>query len=391
MDIKCTSVFLFLLTVHFKSCESIVKPAPYSTDPEAIAEREACDYNIKITLEMAKAGKAPRKIRVYADGIYDLFHPGHANQLLQAKNAFPDVHLIVGVCNDVLTHARKGKTVMKDVDRYQAVSHSRYVDEVLTDAPWEITDEFLEKNKIDFVAHDDVPYLNENGVDIYQLLKDRDMFYGTQRTEGVSTSDLISSIVRDYDDYVKRNLKRGYNRKDMNVSFVKANSIKLKGKIDEIKIAVNEKKEDMLHMWEDVSKEFMEQFIHLFGRDGQVTNYFNDRKGKILRSIPSPEKFKKLLHLKELIITSSDSESHTESETESETESQTESETESQTESETELQTESETEWQTISQTESDTESQTESEIEWQTKSQIESKLKSSEEYYDAFSSFEKI
>jgi len=202
---------------------------------------------------------------VYADGIYDLFHQGHARQMMQAKNVFPqsEVYLLVGCCNDQLTHSRKGKTVMTDSERYEAIRHCRYVDEVVVDAPWVLTPEFLELHKIDFVAHDEAPYTTGAGgsTDVYAFVKEKGMFVATERTEGVSTSDIVARIVRDYDTYVRRNLARGYSRQDLNLSFVKGQTYKLQNKVDEIKTGVH----DRIQRWEDQSKEMISTFLQMFG------------------------------------------------------------------------------------------------------------------------------
>lgn len=52
------------------------------------------------------------------------------------------------VCSDELTHKYKGFTVMTETERYEALRHCRYVDEIVRDAPWTLSPEFLEKHKV---------------------------------------------------------------------------------------------------------------------------------------------------------------------------------------------------------------------------------------------------
>ena len=61
------------------------------------------------------------------------------------------------------------------------------------------------------------------------------MFRATQRTEGISTSDIIMRIIKDYDMYIERSMERGYNRKDIGISASKAFRVKLKSKIAQFK------------------------------------------------------------------------------------------------------------------------------------------------------------
>ena len=52
-------------------------------------------------------------------------------------------------------------------------------------------------------------------------MKKQGKFRETQRTDGVSTSDIILRIIKNYNMYVMRNLSRGYTRKDLGVSFAR--------------------------------------------------------------------------------------------------------------------------------------------------------------------------
>lgn len=176
-----------------------------------------------------------RPVRVYADGVFDLFHLGHMRQLEQSKKALPNAVLICGIPSDVETHRRKGLTVLSDYQRCETLKHCKWVDEVIPDAPWSVTPEFLKKHKIDYVAHDDLPYASTESDDVYKPIKEKGMFLATQRTEGISTSDIITKIIRDYDKYLMRNFARGATRQELNVSWLKKNELVFKKHINEFR------------------------------------------------------------------------------------------------------------------------------------------------------------
>lgn len=116
----------------------------------------------------------------------------HMRQLEQAKKAFPNTTLIVGIPNDIETHKRKGLTVLSDKERAETLRHCKWVDEVIEDAPWIVTPVFLEEHNIDYVAHDDEPYASAETDDIYRPCKEAGKFLVTQRTEGISTTYIIT-------------------------------------------------------------------------------------------------------------------------------------------------------------------------------------------------------
>ncbi|KAM7540175.1 hypothetical protein Aperf_G00000032507 [Anoplocephala perfoliata] len=269
-------------------------PAPFSDDPAALLALEECDYSIKITLDMAKTGQTPRQVRVYADGVYDMFHSGHARQLMQACSAFPDTYLIVGVTSDEVTKRRKGQTVMNEQERYEAVRHCRYVDEVIKACPWECSIEFLKAHKIDFIAHDDIPYATDGSKDLYQTFKDAGMFLTTQRTEGISTTDVIGRILKDYDGYLRRNISRGLTRHDLNISYVKEKQLLLENNLHTIAEKgsrflddIGSKRRRIVATLEDLYQECSTSFAKFFRNRGYLRHWLSGTT-RALRGVVEP-------------------------------------------------------------------------------------------------------
>jgi choline-phosphate cytidylyltransferase len=186
-------------------------------------------------------------------------------QLQQAKQAFPDTYLIVGVTGDKETHRRKGLTVLSAKERAESVRHCKWVDEVVEDCPWIISDApaFMDKFQIDYVAHDDIPYGADDEEDIYAPIKRAGKFLVTQRTEGVSTTGIITKIVKDHEKYIARQLKRGTSRQELNVSWLKKNEI-------EFKHAFREVRDNIKTNWETTGQELSRE-LRTFWQPGGLS------------------------------------------------------------------------------------------------------------------------
>ncbi|TKR94845.1 hypothetical protein L596_009080 [Steinernema carpocapsae] len=188
-------------------------PALLSTDKEAISIRESIVPFRRITLVQASSDSAGRPVRVVADGIFDLFHVGHGNLFKQIKQAFPNAYLIVVIYDDEQTRKHKGPTVQTQRERVEALRHIKYVDEVMTKAPWGLSVDFCDQNKIDIVAHDD-----GNKDPCLDVFRNKKMFLQLKRTGGVSTSSFITRILKNRDVFFDRNLARGVPRQELGLS-----------------------------------------------------------------------------------------------------------------------------------------------------------------------------
>lgn len=141
-------------------------------------------------------------------------------------------------------------------------------------------------------------------------MKQEGKFYATERTEGISTTDLINrsecagggestiallactimslpclsmphrcprflpfplpllppAVVRDYDAFVRRNLQRGMSREEMNVDFLKEKQIKLSMALEKGVSGASKRLHKLQGKAEELQTEFLQFFDKTFRR-----------------------------------------------------------------------------------------------------------------------------
>ncbi|KAF2611771.1 hypothetical protein F2Q70_00008586 [Brassica cretica] len=75
----------------------------------------------------------------------------------------------------------------------------KWVDEVIPDAPYAITEEFMKRlfdeYQIDYIIHGDDPCVLPDGTDAYALAKKAGRYKQIKRTEGVSSTDIVGRML----------------------------------------------------------------------------------------------------------------------------------------------------------------------------------------------------
>ncbi|KAF9903922.1 Ethanolamine-phosphate cytidylyltransferase [Linnemannia zychae] len=147
-----------------------------------------------ISLTAATTTKEQKKpIRIWVDGCYDVMHHGHFNALRQAKE-MGDI-VVAGVHSDAELLAHKGPTVMNENERMAAVAACKWVDEVVPNAPYSTSLEWMDKYDCDYCVHGDDLSTTADGTDSYKYVKEQGRYLECKRTKGVSTTDLVNRML----------------------------------------------------------------------------------------------------------------------------------------------------------------------------------------------------
>lgn len=135
-----------------------------------------------------------KRIRIYADGVFDLVHSGHFNAIRQAKK-LGDV-LVVGVNSDEDVLKSKGfSPIYTEEERAELIRGCKWVDEVIVGTKYCVDMELLNKYNCDYAAHGNDLVYDTNGVNCYEDIKRHNRLKIFERSYGISTTAMIKHLL----------------------------------------------------------------------------------------------------------------------------------------------------------------------------------------------------
>jgi len=89
-------------------------------------------------------------MNIYCDGCFDLIHYGHFMYLKNAKSK--GSKLIVGIHNDKAIESYKRTPILTMEQRIPMLEGCKYVDEIISNSPLVVTNEFVKDHKINAIV-----------------------------------------------------------------------------------------------------------------------------------------------------------------------------------------------------------------------------------------------
>ena len=132
-------------------------------------------------------------VRVYMDGIFDLFHRGHIESLKKCLQYGDEI--IIGIVSDKDAKSYKRLPIISEDDRIEIIKNQKLVNNIIFPCPLIITRKFIIDNKIDIVIHG---FSNEEDYEkqkeFFKVPIDMGIFRRIKYYSKISTTAIIKKI-----------------------------------------------------------------------------------------------------------------------------------------------------------------------------------------------------
>jgi cytidyltransferase-like protein len=134
-------------------------------------------------------------MRIYCDGIFDLFHKGHLEHFKKIHQYFKKpIHLIVGIISDKVAINYKRKPVFNENKRLKIIESILYVNETFITDTLVLDEKFFDEYKIDYIVHAfNVPSDKNKQTTFFEYAIKANKFIEIDYNVGTSTTKIIES------------------------------------------------------------------------------------------------------------------------------------------------------------------------------------------------------